>query len=125
MWEVEMDVWDGRSKKKQYIYIKKDEKKKTYLGPKRRVLARRSGPRDDGGEVGEVWEVRRRHRVPVASRNRAKKTETLKTMQKNNFKNKYLGPEWHVKMRRSGPRNDGGWGGWGVGGEAKASCPGG
>ena len=100
-WAHKIDVGggDGRmrwpvEKKTIYIYIKKDEKKKkTYLGPKRRVLARRSGPRDDGGEVGEVWEVRRRHRVPVASRNRAKKTETLKTMQKNNFKNKYLGPE--------------------------------
>ena len=48
-------------------------KKKTYLGPKRRVKTRHSGPRNDGGEVGEVWEVRQRHCVLVASRNCTKK----------------------------------------------------
>ena len=64
--------------KKQYIYIYLEKDEKTYLGPKRRVLTRLSGPQNDGGKVSEVWEVRRRRRVPVVSRNRAKKTKALK-----------------------------------------------
>ena len=69
-------------------------KKKTYLGPKQRVKTRHSGPRNDGGEVGEVWEVRQRHCVLVASRNCTKKKKKIlkKKNKKNNEKNKYLGP---------------------------------
>ena len=44
--------------KKNNIYIKKNEKKKTYLGPKQHVLMCCLGPQNAGGGVGEVWEVR-------------------------------------------------------------------
>ena len=54
-----------------------------------------------------MGEVRQRYRVQVASRNRAKKEKTSKTVKKNDFKNKYLGPEQCVLTRRSGPQNDG------------------
>ena len=81
---MEMDIWDAWSKKKKkkkktiYICIKKDEKKKTYLAPKWHVLTHHSGPRNDGGEVGEVWEMGQRHHVLVASQNWAKKTKAWK-----------------------------------------------
>ena len=66
------------AEKKQYIYIYSKKGKEIYLGPKQHILTRHLGPRNYGGEVGEVWEVRRRHHVPVASQNRAKKTKALK-----------------------------------------------
>ena len=64
-----------------------------------------SGPQNDGGGVGEVWEVRRRCCVPVASQNWAKKEKILKTIKKIILKT-YLGPEQRVLMCYSGPQND-------------------
>ena len=43
------------------------KKKNTYISPEQHILTCCLGPQNDGGEVGEVWEVRQRHCLLVAS----------------------------------------------------------